>query len=188
MPRAYQHRVLFWGIFAALVLRALFIFGGVALLERLEWMLYLFGAFLLFTAVRLLTTDMDEMDPGKSRALRLARRLVPSTDEYHGQQLFIVEAGKRLATPLFFVLVVIEVSDVLFAVDSVPAILAVSRDQFIVFSSNALAILGLRSLYFLLADLHGRFRYLQPGLAVILGFVGVKMLLSEGLPDFVGGR
>ncbi|HKY16214.1 MAG TPA: TerC/Alx family metal homeostasis membrane protein, partial [Microthrixaceae bacterium] len=183
VPRAFQHRVLFWGIFAALVLRGLFIFGGVALLERLDWLLYVFGAFLLFTAVRLIVSDEEQMDPGNSRILRLARRIVPSTDEYHGQQLWAVENARRVATPLFFVLIVVEVSDVLFAVDSVPAILAVSRDQFIVFASNALAILGLRSLYFLLADLHGRFRFLQPALAVILAFVGVKMLLAEGLPD-----
>jgi tellurite resistance protein TerC len=187
VPRQYQHRVLFWGIFAALALRAAFIFGGVAILERLEWVLYLFGAFLLFTAVRLLVQDEDEMDPGNSRALRLARRAFPSTDKYDGQKLFTHIDGRRLATPLFFVLVVIEISDVLFAVDSVPAILAVSRDQFIVFTSNALAILGLRSLYFLLADLHDRFRYLQQGLAVILAFVGFKMLLAEGVPEGLRG-
>jgi tellurite resistance protein TerC len=187
VPREYQHRVLFWGVFAALGLRAAFIFGGVAILDRLEWVLYLFGAFLLFTAVRLLVTDEEDMDPGKSRSLRLARRVFPSTDHYDGQKLFTRIDGRRLATPLLFVLVVIEISDVLFAVDSVPAILAVSRDQFIVFSSNALAILGLRSLYFLLADLHDRFRYLQEGLAVILAFVGVKMLLAEGVPSGLRG-
>jgi tellurite resistance protein TerC len=187
VPRQYQHRVLFWGVFAALALRAAFIFGGVALLNQLEWVLYLFGAFLLFTAVRLLVTDEEDMDPGNSRALRLARRVFPSTDRYDGQKLFTVVDGRRMATPLLFVLVVVEISDVLFAVDSVPAILAVSRDQFIVFTSNALAILGLRSLYFLLADLHERFRYLQEGLAVILAFVGVKMLLAEGIPTGLRG-
>jgi len=187
VPRAYQHRVLFWGVFAALALRAAFIFGGVAILNRLEWVLYLFGAFLLYTAVRILVVDEADMDPGSSRALRIARRFVPSTDHYDGQRLFTHIDGRRLATPLLFVLVVIEVSDVLFAVDSVPAILAVSRDQFIVFSSNALAILGLRSLYFLLADLHERFRYLQQGLAAILAFVGVKMLLAEGVPSALRG-
>ncbi len=179
VPRAYQHRVLFWGVFAALGLRAAFIFGGVAILNRLEWVLYLFGAFLVFTAIRLLVVDESEMDPGSSRALRVARRFIPSTDRYDGQRLFTHVDGRRMATPLFFVLVVIEVSDILFAVDSVPAILAVSRDQFVVFASNAFAILGLRSLYFLLADLHERFRYLQEGLAVILAFVGVKMLISN---------
>jgi tellurite resistance protein TerC len=182
VPRKYQHRVLFWGIFAALVLRAIFIFGGVALLDRLDWLMYLFGGFLVFTAVRLLVSDPGEIDPSRSRILNLARRIVPSTERYDGQKLFTREMGRRVATPLFFVLVVIEVSDVLFAVDSVPAILAVTRDQFIVFTSNALAIVGLRSLYFLLADLEGRFRFLQPALAVILAFVGVKMLLAKGLP------
>jgi tellurite resistance protein TerC len=182
VPRQYQHRVLFWGIFAALVLRAIFIFGGVALLDRLDWLMYVFGGFLVFTAARLLTSDSDEIDPSRSRILNLARRIVPSTEQYDGQKLFTREMGRRVATPLLFVLIVIEVSDVLFAVDSVPAILAVTRDQFIVFTSNALAIVGLRSLYFLLADLDGRFRFLQPALAVILGFVGIKMLLAKGLP------
>ena len=183
VPRQYQHRVLFWGIFAALVLRAVFIFAGVALIQQFSWVLYIFGAFLLYTAVKLLFTDAETMDPSKSRILRFARRVIPSTDQYHGQKLWVRQAGRLIATPLFFVLVVIEVSDVVFAVDSVPAILAVSRDQFIVFSSNAMAILGLRALYFLLADLHSRFHYLQIGLAVILAFVGVKMLLAQGLPE-----
>jgi tellurite resistance protein TerC len=187
VPRLYQHRVLFWGIFAALVLRAIFIFAGVALIEQFSWVLYVFGVFLLYTAGKLLFTNAESMDPGKSRLLRLARRVIPSTDEYHGQKLWIRDAGRLLATPLFFVLIVIEVSDVIFAVDSVPAILAVSRDQFIVFSSNAMAILGLRALYFLLADLHSRFHYLQMGLAVILAFVGVKMILAQGIPDSIGG-
>ncbi len=181
VPRQYQHRVLFWGVFGALALRAAFIFSGVALLERLEWLIYLFGAFLVFTAVRLVVDDGEEFDPDRSRVLRLFRRVVPSTDEYDGQHLFTVRDGVRLATPLFFVLVVIETTDLVFAVDSIPAILAVARDQFIVFSSNAFAILGLRALYFLLADLHGRFRYLPQGLAVILAFVGVKMVLGAGL-------
>jgi tellurite resistance protein TerC len=150
--------------------------------------MYLFGAFLVVTAVRLLVGNPDEMDPSRSRILRLARRVIPSTDHYDGQRLFTSETGRRLATPLFFVLVVIEVSDLLFAVDSVPAILAVTRDEFIVFTSNALAIVGLRSLYFLLAGLHGRFRFLQPALAAILGFVGLKMLLEKGLPTALVGE
>ena len=180
MPPKYQHRVLFWGIFGALVLRATFIFAGVALIERFDWVLYVFGAFLLFTAVRLLLSDdEDQVDPGKSRFLKLVNRVVPSTDELDGPHLFTKIDGKRLATPLFAVLVLVEVTDVIFAVDSVPAVLAVSHEQFIVFSSNAFAILGLRALYFLLADLHGRFRYLQQGLAIILAFVGVKMLIAE---------
>jgi len=181
VPRAYQHRVLFWGVFGALALRAVFIFAGIALLNRLEWVIYLFGAFLVVTAVRLAVGDDDEFEPAESRALRAFRRAVPSTDDYDGQRLFTRRNGVRLATPLFFVLVVIEATDLLFAVDSVPAVLAVARDQFIVFSSNVFAILGLRALYFLLADLHGRFRYLERGLSVVLAFVGVKMILGAGI-------
>ncbi|HLT17228.1 MAG TPA: hypothetical protein VK007_11035, partial [Acidimicrobiales bacterium] len=148
-------------------------------LNRFEWMLFVFGGFLILTAIRLLRHDDAEIHPEHNPVLKLVRRFVPSTSEYHGQAMFIRENGKRLATPLFAVLVVVETSDVIFAVDSIPAILAVSHDQFIVFSSNAFAILGLRALYFLLADLRDKFDYLQPGLAVILAFVGVKMILSH---------
>jgi TerC family integral membrane protein len=180
VPAKYQHRVLFWGIFGALVLRATFIFAGVALIERFDWVLYVFGAFLLFTAVRLLISDGEQqVDPGNSRFLRLVNRAIPSTDKLDGPHLFTKIDGRRLATPLFAVLVLVELTDLIFAVDSVPAVLAVSHEQFIVFSSNAFAILGLRSMYFLLAHLHGRFRFLQQGLAVILAFVGVKMVISE---------
>jgi tellurite resistance protein TerC len=179
VPRAFQFRVLFWGVFGALVLRFIFIFAGVALLEQFEWLLFVFGAFLLVTAARLLRSDEDEVHPEQNPVLRLVRRVIPSTTEYNGQHLFVRHGGKLLATPLLAVLIVIESSDVVFAVDSIPAILAVSREQFIVFSSNAFAILGLRALYFLLADLRDRFRYLQQGLAVILAFVGVKMIIAE---------
>lgn len=179
VPREFQFRVLFWGVFGALVLRFVFIFAGVSLLNRFEWMLFVFGGFLILTAIRLLRHDDAEIHPEHNPVLKLVRRFVPSTSEYHGQAMFIRENGKRLATPLFAVLVVVETSDVIFAVDSIPAILAVSHDQFIVFSSNAFAILGLRALYFLLADLRDKFDYLQPGLAVILAFVGVKMILSH---------
>jgi tellurite resistance protein TerC len=180
VPAKYQHRVLFWGIFGALVLRATFIFAGVALIERFDWVLYVFGAFLLFTAVRLLVSDDDDQgDPGNSRFLKVVRRVVPTTDQLDGPHLFTKIDGRRLATPLFAVLVLIELTDLIFAVDSVPAVLAVSHEQFIVFASNAFAILGLRSMYFLLAHLHGRFRFLQQGLAIILAFVGVKMILAE---------
>ena len=183
VPRAYQFRVLFWGIFGALVLRFVFIFAGVALLERFEWMLFVFGAFLLITAVRMLRhSDDDEVHPEHNPVLRLVRKVIPSTTEYDGQKLFTRQNGKRLATPLFAVLIVIETSDVVFAVDSIPAILAVSREQFIVFSSNAFAILGLRALYFLLADLRDKFSLLQQGLAVILAFVGVKMIDRRVVP------
>lgn len=187
VPREYQHRVLFWGVFGALVLRAAFIFGGIALLDRLHWMIYVFGAILLYTAARLLFGPDEEFEPSESRVLRAFKRVVPSTDSYDGHKLLTVRNGVKLATPLFFVLVVIETTDVVFAVDSIPAILAVSRDEFIVFTSNAFAILGLRALYFLLADLHGRFHYLKTGLAVILAFVGVKMVLSGGVPGLPDG-
>jgi tellurite resistance protein TerC len=179
VPREFQFRVLFWGVFGALVLRFIFIFAGVALLEQFEWLLFVFGAFLLVTAVRLLRHGDEEVHPEQNPVLRLVRRVIPSTTEYNGQHLFVRHGHKLLATPLLAVLIVIETSDVVFAVDSIPAILAVSREQFIVFSSNAFAILGLRALYFLLADLRDRFRYLQQGLAVILAFVGLKMIIAE---------
>jgi len=178
VPAEFQFRVLFWGIFGALVLRAIFIFAGVSLIERFEWVLYVFGAFLLYTAVKIARHDEEkEVDYDKNLAIRLVRRFIPTTDKYNGQKLFTVENGKRLATPLFTVLVLIEATDVIFAVDSVPAILAVSREPFIVFAANAFAILGLRSLYFVLGGMQGKFRYLNIGLGVILGFVGIKMLL-----------
>jgi tellurite resistance protein TerC len=179
IPNKYQHRVLFWGIFGALVLRAIFIFAGVALIERFDFVLYIFGAFLLFTAFKLVVKKEEEMDPSQSLVIKLVNRFVPSTPKLDGQKLFTRIDGKRLATPLFAVLLLVEATDVLFAVDSVPAVLAVSNEQFIVFSSNAFAILGLRALYFLLADLHARFSYLQEGLAIILAFVGVKMIIAE---------
>ncbi|MGH9247038.1 MAG: TerC family protein [Acidimicrobiales bacterium] len=179
VPAKYQFRVLFWGIFGALVLRAIFIFAGVALIERFDWILYIFGAFLLYTAWKIARHDEARVDPEHNLALRLFRRVIPSTDEYDGQKLFTRKSGRLLATPLFAVLVMVESTDVVFAVDSVPAILAVAREQFIVFSSNALAILGLRALYFVLAGMAGKFRYLNLGLGIILAFVGVKMLLAE---------
>ncbi len=179
VPSKYQHRVLFWGIFGALVLRAVFIFAGVALIEKFEWVLYIFGAFLLFTAAKLIFSDDEHVDPSKSRFLKLVHKVVPMTDQMDGQKLFTRISGKRLATPLFAVLLLVEATDVLFAVDSVPAVLAVSHEQFIVFASNAFAILGLRALYFLLADMHARFSYLQEGLAIILAFVGIKMIIAQ---------
>jgi tellurite resistance protein TerC len=161
------------------VLRAVFIFAGVALLETFSWVLYVFGAFLLVTAFRVARHQEAEVHPDRNPVLRLVRRVVPSTAEYDGQKLFTRRTGRLLATPLFAVLILVETTDVVFAVDSIPAILAVSREPFIVFSSNAFAILGLRSLYFLLAGMAGRFRYLNVGLGLILAFVGVKMLLVE---------
>lgn len=180
VPAQYQYRVLFWGIFGALVMRGAFIVAGVALIEQFDWVLYIFGAFLLYTAVKIARHQEAEIHPESNPVLKLVRRLIPMTTSYsHGQKFFIKENGRRLATPLFAVLILIETTDVVFAVDSVPAILAVSRETFIVFSANAFAILGLRALYFLLAGMAGKFRYLNIGLGVILGFVGVKMLITE---------
>jgi tellurite resistance protein TerC len=179
VPRMYQHRVLFWGIFGALVLRATFIFAGIALIQRFEIVLVFFGAFLLYTAWKLVGSGDQVVDPESSRILKVVRRVVPSSPDYDGAKLFTRVDGRRLATPLFAVLLLVEATDVVFAVDSVPAVLAVSHEQFIVFSSNAFAILGLRALYFLLAGMHARFSYLQQGLAAILAFVGAKMILSR---------
>lgn len=179
IPSKYQHRVLFWGIFGALALRAAFIFAGVALIEKFSWVLYVFGAFLVYTAGKLVLSGKDEIDPASSRFLKFINRIVPTTHEFRGQNLFVRVDGRLMATPLFAVLLLVEFTDVLFAVDSVPAVLAVSREQFLVFSSNAFAILGLRALYFLLADAHARFSYLKEGLAIILAFVGVKMLVHR---------
>jgi tellurite resistance protein TerC len=187
VPREYQFRVLFWGVFGAVVLRFAFIFVGIELLQRFEWMLFVFGGFLVFTAIRLFRHEDEQIHPENNPVLKVVRRVIPSTTGYRGQAMFVREAGRRLATPLFAVLIVIETSDVIFAVDSIPAILAVSREQFIVFSSNAFAILGLRSMYFVLADLRDKFDYLQTGLAIILAFVGFKMIISEWyhIPTFV---
>jgi tellurite resistance protein TerC len=179
VPPQFQFRVLFWGIFGAIVLRAGFIFAGVALIERFDWVLYVFGAFLLYTGFKIARQEETEIHPDANPVLNLVRKVVPSTTAYDGQKLFTRVNAKRLATPLFAVLVLIETTDIVFAVDSIPAILAVSREQFIVFSSNAFAILGLRSLYFCLAGMADRFRYLNVGLGFILGFVGVKMLLTD---------
>jgi tellurite resistance protein TerC len=179
VPPQYQFRVLFWGIFGALVLRAVFIFTGVALLERFDWVLYLFGLVLLFSAYRIMRHDETEIHPEQNPVLRLIRRVIPSTTEYDGQKLLTRRTGRLLATPLLAVLILIESTDVVFAVDSIPAILAVSREEFIVFASNAFAILGLRALYFCLAGMADRFRYLNYGLGAILAFVGVKMLIAD---------
>lgn len=178
VPPDYQHRVLFWGVFGALVMRAGFIFAGIALVDRFEITLVFFGVFLLYTAVKLVLGGDAESNPADSKFMAMVHRLVPSTDQLDGQKMFTRKNGHRLATPLFAVLVLVELTDVLFAVDSVPAVLAVSGEQFIVFTSNAFAIMGLRSLYFLLADMRARFSYLQEGLAIILAFVGSKMILS----------
>ena len=179
VPREYQHRVLFYGVLGALVFRAVFIAGGAVLIENFAWILYLFGAFLVFTGWKMFTHRNDQLDPSRNPVLRWVKRWVPSTEEYHGQKFWVKKAGKWVATPLFTVLVLVEVTDIIFAVDSIPAIFAVTQDPFLVFTSNAFAILGLRAMYFLLADLVHRFIYLKAGLAVVLVFVGVKMLLLD---------
>jgi tellurite resistance protein TerC len=179
VPPKYQHRVLFWGIFGALVMRFIFIVVGSAAIEQFSWVLYLFGAFLLFTAFKLIFGKDEHVDLSQSKTLKVIERFVPMTEELDGQKLFTRVNAKRVATPLFAVLLLLEATDVIFAVDSVPAVLAVSREQFIVFASNAFAILGLRALYFLLADMHARFSYLQEGLAIILAFVGMKMIVHR---------
>jgi tellurite resistance protein TerC len=178
VPRAYQHRVLFLGVLGALVFRAIFLAAGVAVVSRFTAVLFAFAAVLLYSAWKLLKEEDDSYDPGKSVALRLMRKVIPVRDEYAGTKFFVKEAGKRVATPLLAVVVAIEAADLVFAVDSVPAVLAVSDDAFIVYTSNAFAILGLRALYFLLAGLLERFHLLSKGLAIILGFIGVKLVLQ----------
>jgi len=181
VPPQYQHRLLFWGVLGAIVFRAIFILAGTALLDSFSFVIYLFGALLLYTAWRMVTVGTDNVDPSKNPVLRMMRRFIPVTNEYHGQRFFARIDGRRVATPLFAALVVVETSDIMFAIDSVPAILAITTDTFIVFTSNAFAIMGLRSLYFLLAGLIDRFEYLKYGLAALLAFAGVKMLLSDVL-------
>ncbi|KAB2960972.1 MAG: TerC family protein [Thermoanaerobaculia bacterium] len=178
VPPQFQHRVLFWGIVGALVLRAVFILVGAALLAKFHWMIYVFGGFLVFTGIKLLLAGDDNVDPEKNPVLRLARRFLPVTSTYHGQSFSVIENGKRWFTPLLLVLIVIEATDVVFAVDSIPAIFGITRDPFIVFTSNIFAILGLRALYFLLHDFMGRFHYLKYGLGLVLAFVGAKMVAS----------
>ncbi len=179
IPPLYQHRVLFWGILSALVLRAAMIFAGAALLERFHWLIYVFGAFLVLTGVKLYLQRGKELHPEDGWAMRLARRLIPSTPRLDGERFFTRENGKRLATPLFMALLLVELTDVIFAVDSIPAIFAITTDPFLVFTSNIFAILGLRSLFFLLGGLVDRFRYLKVGLAAVLVFVGLKMSLVD---------
>ena len=179
IPLKYQHRVLFWGVVGALVFRAIFIAAGAALLDRFHWTIYLFGALLIITAWRLWIHRDHQPDPANNRAIKWMQRHVPMTPRLDGQRFFTKEGVKRVATPLFAALVAVEVADIVFAVDSIPAIFAVTNEPFLVFSSNAFAILGLRSMYFFLADMIQRFHYLSVGLAVVLGFVGVKMLLID---------
>ena len=179
VPKIHQHRVLFWGILGALVMRAIFIVAGAALLARFHWIIYLFGAFLLFTGIKMALHRHEEIHPEHNPVLKLVRKLVPVTNDYHEGHFFVRHADKLMATPLFLVLVLVETTDLIFAVDSIPAIFAVTEDPFLVYTSNIFAILGLRSLYFVLAGVMDKFVYLKPGLAAILVFVGAKMLLTE---------
>ena len=179
VERKYQHEVLFWGIFGALVLRSIFIFAGAAVVERFEWVLGLFGLFLLYTGAKMFGHDDNQQsDPSQNIIVRWFRRMYPVTDKMHDDRFFIMQDGRRMATPLFVALLVIETTDVAFAVDSIPAVFSVSRDPFIVLTSNIFAILGLRALYFALAAVARYFRFLKYGLGIILIFVGVKMLLA----------
>ena len=181
VPRKYQHRVLFLGVLGALLFRGIFIAAGSVIIESFAWVLYIFAAFLIFTGIQMLRKRSSHDDPSQSAFFKWFSRIVPSTNEYHGQKLFIRKNGVRLATPLLMVLVLIEFTDIVFAVDSIPAIFAVTSEPFLVFTANAFAILGLRAMYFLLADMMHRFVYLKLGLALVLIWVGIKM----GLHDIV---
>lgn len=179
VQRQYQSRVLFWGILGALVLRGIFVFAGAALINEFHWVMYIFGAFLIFTAAKMFFQKEKDLDPEKSFLIRLLRKTIPISKDFHGSKFFVKEGSKYLATPLFIVLVLVEITDIMFAFDSIPAIFAVTKDPFIVFTSNVFAILGLRALYFCIAGLMDSFVYLKPALSFILAFVGIKMLIVE---------
>ncbi len=176
VPPAYQHRVLFWGILGALVMRGVMIWVGAELVKQFGWILYVFGAFLLFTGLKMLFTKDESVDPERNPIVRLARKFLPLTDKFDGQRFTSIVDGKKLFTPLFLVLLIVETTDLVFALDSIPAIFGITKDPFIVFTSNVFAILGLRSLYFVLAGAIGYFRYLKYGLSLVLVFIGGKML------------
>ncbi|MCL4153020.1 UNVERIFIED_CONTAM: hypothetical protein GTU68_021465 [Idotea baltica] len=187
IPPIYQHRVLFWGILGAIIFRALMILFGVALITKFEWIIYVFGVFLLYTAFKMLKSDEHEFNPKNSFVFKQLKKVYPITTTIKGHDFFVIKMGVRAATPLFVALIVIELTDILFALDSIPAILAITADPFIVFSSNILAILGLRSMYFLISRMLEKFRYINYSLVVILAFVGLKMLFSHyiELPEWV---
>jgi tellurite resistance protein TerC len=178
IPFAYQHQVLFYGILGAMIFRGIFIALGVALISNFHWVIYIFGAFLIITAYRIARGSSEEIHPEHNPILNFFQRRFPTTTKFNGQKLFIIENGKKLATPLFIVLIFIEMTDIVFAVDSIPAIFGITNDPFIILTSNVFAILGLRALYFLLADSMDRFHLLKYGLAIVLAFVGTKMLLE----------
>jgi tellurite resistance protein TerC len=179
IPAKYQHRVLFWGILGAIIFRALMILFGVALINKFDWIIYVFGVFLLYTAYKMATSSGTEFDPKHSKVYRYIIKVFPITHKIDGEKFFIKRMGIKAATPLFIALLIIELTDILFALDSIPAILAITADPFIVFSSNILAILGLRSMYFLISRMLNKFRYIKYSLVAILGFVGIKMLISH---------
>jgi tellurite resistance protein TerC len=179
VPAAYQHKVLFWGVLGALVMRGILIALGVMLLENFHWVLYLFGAFLIVTGIRMAFNKDEAVHPERNPVLKLVRRVVPVTANFEGDRFLVWRAGQVLVTPLLLVLLVVETTDLIFALDSIPAIFAISRDPFIVYTSNAFAILGLRSLYFVFANVMGKFYYLKFGLSVVLSFIGVKMVLAD---------
>jgi tellurite resistance protein TerC len=179
VPDSYQHKVLFWGIFGALVMRIIFIFAGIELIHKFHWLIYIFGGFLVFTGVRMVAGDDKPMEPEKNPLVKLVRKMFPITDSFEGDNFFVKRDAKTWATPLFIVVVLIEATDLIFAVDSIPAIIAISEDTFIVYTSNVFAILGLRSLYFALAGIEKYFKYLKFGLATILVFVGIKMCIVD---------
>ncbi len=179
IPSEYRHKALLWGILGAIVMRAIFILAGVAMINRLHWIIYVFGAFLVYIGIKIAFEKDREMDPGKNPILRLVKRFLPVTESYEGGRFFVRRAGRIFATPMLIVVIVIETTDVIFAVDSIPAILSITLNPFIVYTSNIFAILGLRALYFALAGIMDLFHYLNYGLAAILVFVGVKMLISD---------
>ncbi|MCZ7602502.1 MAG: TerC family protein [Ignavibacteriales bacterium] len=179
VPDIYQHRVLFWGILGALIMRGIMIYAGAALIDRFDWMIYVFGGLLILTAIKMLISKDEEIHPDENPLVKLARRLYPVTGTYEGHHFFTHLNGRRAITPLFLVLLVIESTDVIFAVDSIPAIFAITTDPYIVFTSNVFAILGLRSLYFALAAMMNKFRYLKISIVIVLIYVGIKMLISE---------
>ncbi|HKS28585.1 MAG TPA: TerC family protein [Pyrinomonadaceae bacterium] len=192
VPPRYQHRVLFWGIIGALLMRGAMIGAGAYLIKQFHWIIYIFGGFLVITGIRMATQDEHAIEPESNPVIRLVRRFIPVTNRYHGQSFFVREAEKpggplrRIATPLFVVLVLVETTDLIFAVDSIPAIFAVTEDPFLVYTSNVFAILGLRSLYFLLAGVIHKFHYLKLGLSVVLIFVGAKMLMTDAYKVPIG--
>jgi tellurite resistance protein TerC len=186
VPAQYQHKVLFWGIIGALIMRAILIAVGATLIAKFHWIIYLFGGFLILTGIKMAVQKNTEIHPEKNPLVRLFKRFMPVTNEYHSEKFFIKERSRRFATPLFIVLLIVEATDLVFAVDSIPAIFAITKDPFIVYTSNVFAILGLRSLYFALAGVMGYFHYLKIGLALVLVFVGAKMMLVDAYKIPIG--